>query len=52
MSNFELFPGFPTTRLRRLRRTEQLRDMFRETRLHRTDFIYPLFVVEGSDIKK
>ena len=52
MTNFELFPGFPTTRLRRLRRTEQLRDMFRETRLHRSDFIYPLFVVEGSRVKK
>ncbi|HTH51207.1 MAG TPA: porphobilinogen synthase [Pyrinomonadaceae bacterium] len=52
MSNFELFPGFPTTRMRRLRRTEQLRDMFRETRLHRTDFIYPLFIVEGSGVKK
>lgn len=52
MSNFELFPGFPTTRLRRLRRTEQLRDMFRETRLNKTDFIYPLFIVEGSGVKK
>ncbi|HVQ35909.1 MAG TPA: porphobilinogen synthase, partial [Pyrinomonadaceae bacterium] len=52
MSNVELFPGFPTTRLRRLRRTEQLRDMFRETRLHVTDFIYPLFMVEGSGVRK
>ena len=52
MSNFDLFPGFPTTRLRRLRRTEQLREMFRETRLHRSDLIYPLFIVEGSGIKK
>jgi porphobilinogen synthase len=52
MSNFELFPAFPTTRLRRLRRTEQIRDMFRETRLSKTDFIYPLFIVEGSGVKK
>ena len=52
MSNFELFPGFPTTRLRRLRRNEQLREMFRETRLHRSDLIYPLFIVEGSGVKK
>jgi porphobilinogen synthase len=52
MSNFDLFPGFPTTRLRRLRRTEQLRDMFRETRLQKTDFIYPLFIVEGNGVKK
>src|SRR6478672_2424917 len=52
MSNFDLFPGFPTTRLRRLRRTGQLREMFRETRLHRSDLIYPLFIVEGSGIRK
>ena len=26
--------------------------MFRETRLYRTDFIYPLFIVEGSAVKK
>jgi len=26
--------------------------MFRETRLHRSDLIYPLFIVEGSGIKK
>jgi porphobilinogen synthase len=52
MSSFELFPGFPTNRLRRLRRTEQLRDMFRETRLSKTDLIYPLFIVEGSGVKK
>jgi len=52
MSNFDLFPGFPTTRLRRLRRTEQLRDMFRETRLNKTDLMYPLFIVEGSGVKK
>ncbi|HEY2847863.1 MAG TPA: porphobilinogen synthase [Pyrinomonadaceae bacterium] len=52
MSNFELFPGFPTTRLRRLRRTAELREMFRETWVHPSDFIYPLFIVEGSDVKK
>jgi len=52
MSSFELFPGFPTNRLRRLRRTEQLRDIFRETRLSKTDLIYPLFIVEGSGVKK
>ncbi|MBV9216046.1 MAG: porphobilinogen synthase [Acidobacteria bacterium] len=52
MSNYDLLPGFPTNRARRLRRTEHLREMFREIRLHTTDFIYPLFIVEGSDIKK
>ncbi len=40
--------AFPTTRLRRLRRTETLRRMVRETRLTRDDLILPLFVVEGS----
>jgi len=45
-------PNFPVSRLRRLRRTPALRDMFRETRLSKEDFIYPLFVVEGAKIKK
>jgi porphobilinogen synthase len=52
MRNFELFPGFPTNRLRRLRRTAELREMFRETRLHASNFIYPLFIVEGTGVKK
>jgi len=51
MSNFS-YPNFPVSRLRRLRKTSALRDMFRETRLSKEDFIYPLFVVEGEKIKK
>ena len=51
MSNF-IQAGFPTTRLRRLRKTAALRDMFREVHLSPTDFIYPLFIVEGENIKK
>jgi len=51
MSKF-IQPGFPTTRLRRLRKTTQLRDMFRETLLSTADFIYPLFIVEGDSVKK
>ena len=51
MSNF-IQPGFPTTRLRRLRRTAVLRRMFRETELSASDFIYPLFIVEGENVKK
>ena len=50
MSNF-LFPDFPITRLRRLRRSTALRDMLRETRLSTDDLIYPLFVVEGEGVK-
>lgn len=39
-------------RLRRTRMTEALRSMVRETELSKNDFIYPLFVVEGKNIKK
>jgi porphobilinogen synthase len=35
---------FPTTRLRRLRRTGALRSLVRETKLDLDDFVYPLFV--------
>lgn len=42
--------SFPTTRLRRLRRAPFIREMVQETRLHRSDLIWPLFVIEGSDI--
>jgi len=51
MSNF-IQPGFPTTRLRRLRRTAAIREMFRETVLFAGDFIYPLFIVDGDNFKK
>ena len=36
--------AFPTTRLRRLRRTPALRGLVRETRLRLDDFVMPLFV--------
>ncbi|AFE09029.1 delta-aminolevulinic acid dehydratase [Corallococcus coralloides DSM 2259] len=42
----------PVHRPRRLRRSAALRDMVRETRLSPTDFIYPLFVVEGRDVRR
>ncbi len=38
--------SFPTTRLRRLRRTPALRSAFAETRLHPAQFVLPLFVRE------
>jgi porphobilinogen synthase len=44
--------AFPTTRMRRLRRSEALRSMVRETRLAPEDFIYPLFVVPGEGVRK
>ncbi|MDH3215395.1 MAG: porphobilinogen synthase [Candidatus Krumholzibacteria bacterium] len=40
-----------TVRPRRLRKTSALRAMVRETRLAASDFIYPLFVRHGSDIR-
>jgi porphobilinogen synthase len=39
---------FPTTRLRRLRRTSGIRQMVRETRLTPSDLIQPLFVRHGG----
>lgn len=38
--------GFPSRRMRRLRRTEGLRRMVRETTLDAGDFLYPIFVSE------
>jgi porphobilinogen synthase len=39
-------------RHRRLRKTESMRSLVRETHLHVSDFIYPLFFVEGENVKK
>lgn len=36
---------------RRLRKNEVIRSMMKETRIHKQDLIYPLFVVEGEGIK-
>src|ERR1700684_834973 len=44
--------AFPVTRLRRLRRTSQLRDLVRETRLTPDAFVYPMFVCAGEGIRK
>ena len=44
--------GFPTQRLRRLRRNQTLRSMVRECDVRRDDLIYPLFVVHGRGIKQ
>lgn len=38
-------------RFRRLRQNEIIRDLVRETRLSVKDFIYPIFVVDGENIK-
>jgi porphobilinogen synthase len=44
--------AFPVTRLRRLRQTEVLRAMVRETRLTPESFVYPLFVCPGKGVRK
>jgi porphobilinogen synthase len=41
-------PAFPTTRLRRLRRSPALRALVSETRLSRDDLVMPLFVAPVS----
>jgi porphobilinogen synthase len=43
--------AYPTHRPRRLRRTEALRDLVRETRLTARSLIYPLFVCPGSKVQ-
>jgi len=43
---------FPIHRLRRLRRTEALRSLVRETRLDPAQFILPLFVCPGEDVRR
>jgi porphobilinogen synthase len=43
--------GFPLVRPRRTRRTPALRAMVRESRLDPREFIYPLFVTHGRDVK-
>jgi len=43
---------FPATRMRRLRRTEALRGLVRETELSPRDLIQPLFVVAGENVRE
>ena len=43
---------FPVTRLRRLRQSESLRSLVRETHLEPSNFIYPLFVCPGERVRK
>ena len=42
-------PGFPLTRMRRRRRHGWLREMLAEHVLGASDFIYPVFVLDGED---
>src|ERR1700723_2864866 len=49
---FRCLMAFPVTRLRRLRRTDQLRNLVRETRLTPEGFVYPMFVCPGEGVRK
>ena len=42
---------FPEVRMRRLRRTQNIRNMVQEVQLNMNDYIYPIFVIEGQAIK-
>jgi len=42
----------PFRRMRRLRRTEAIRRLVRETTLSANDFIYPLFVTHGAGVRR
>ena len=44
--------NFPVTRLRRLRRTEAMRSLVRETHLRPSSFIYPLFLCPGEGVRR
>lgn len=43
--------AFPVHRPRRLRQSENIRRLVRETRLDVSDLIYPLFVIHGEKVK-
>ena len=43
-------PPYPASRPRRLRRDAWSRDLVRESRLHASDLILPVFVLDGKDI--
>jgi porphobilinogen synthase len=44
--------GFPQVRMRRLRKNEPMRRLFRETSLGVDDLIYPLFVIHGRGVRR
>ena len=43
------FGQFPSTRLRRMRRWDWIRDMVQETHLTASNLIWPIFVIEGRN---
>jgi porphobilinogen synthase len=49
MSPVPPLPPFPASRPRRLRRDAAIRSLVRESRLAASDFIYPVFVLDGKN---
>jgi len=43
--------GFPITRMRRLRKSPVIRDVLSEVNVSLNDLIYPMFVIEGKNIR-
>ena len=46
------YNAYPETRLRRLRGSDPLRNLARETRLSPKEFIYPMFVMHGHGVRE
>ena len=44
--------NYPKTRLRRLRYNRNIRNMFEDVTVNKSDLIQPIFLVEGKNIKK
>src|ERR1039457_2966236 len=44
--------SFPETRMRRLRRSESMRALVRETTVEPGDLIYPLFICPGEGVRR
>src|SRR5690242_8746350 len=45
-------PGFPSTRMRRLRYNPAIRNLVQQTRLSPVEMILPLFVHSGTDARR
>jgi porphobilinogen synthase len=52
LNEVRIKPAAPATRPRRLRRTDSIRRMVRETQLSPADLIFPMFIRPGKDIRK
>ena len=48
----DITTNLPIERYRRLRSSEGLRRLVRETRIAPDDFVYPLFVTHGQDVRE